>query len=72
MFTEVKKHIKLIFKYFAFNLSALAEYRTSFIVQVFGMALNNASFAFFWWVLFSIWPVTSPLRWPRQMRIIGR
>ncbi len=52
MFTEVKKHIKLIFKYFTFNLSALAEYRTSFLVQVFGMVLNNASFAFFWWVLF--------------------
>lgn len=52
MFTEAKKHIKLIFKYFTFNLSALAEYRTSFLVQVFGMALNNASFAFFWWVLF--------------------
>lgn len=52
MFTEVKKHIKLVFKYFTFNLSALTEYRTSFIVQVFGMALNNASFAFFWWVLF--------------------
>jgi ABC-2 type transport system permease protein len=52
MFTEVKKHISLIFRYFTFNFSALAEYRTSFLVQVFGMALNNASFAFFWWVLF--------------------
>ncbi len=52
MFTEVKKHVKLVFRYFSFNLSALAEYRTSFLVQVFGMALNNASFAFFWWVLF--------------------
>lgn len=52
MFTEVKKHLKLIGKYFAFNLSAVVEYRTSFIIQVFGMALNNAAFAFFWWVLF--------------------
>ena len=52
MFMEVKKHLKLIAKYFTFNLSALTEYRTSFLVQVFGMALNNASFAFFWWVLF--------------------
>lgn len=52
MFTEVRKHIRLVFKYFTFNLSALAEYRTSFFIQVFGMALNNASFAFFWWVLF--------------------
>ncbi|MBN2559076.1 MAG: ABC-2 family transporter protein [Clostridia bacterium] len=52
MFTEVKTHLKLILKYFTFNLSALTEYRTSFLVQVFGMALNNASFAFFWWVLF--------------------
>lgn len=52
MFTEVKKHLKLIGKYFAFNLSALVEYRASFLIQVFGMALNNAAFAFFWWVLF--------------------
>lgn len=52
MFREAKKHLKLIGKYFIFNLSALVEYRTSFLIQVFGMAINNASFAFFWWVLF--------------------
>jgi len=52
MFREVKKHIRLIGRYFMFNLSALVEYRSSFLIQVFGMALNNAAFVFFWWALF--------------------
>lgn len=52
MLMEVKKHLKLIGWYFKFNLSASMEYRTSFLIQVFGMFLNNASFAFFWWLLF--------------------
>lgn len=38
-------------QYFAYNLSAAMAYRTSFLLQVFGMALNNASFAFFWKIL---------------------
>ncbi len=33
---------------FAANLQAVAEYRVSFLVQVFGMMLNNAAFAVFW------------------------
>lgn len=52
MLTEVKKNIKLIAMYFRFNLSASMEYRTSFLIQTFGMILNNASFIFFWWILF--------------------
>lgn len=52
MLTEVKKHIKLIFLYFKFNLSSAMEYRVSFITQTIGMALNNAFFIFFWWVVF--------------------
>lgn len=53
MLTEVKKSIKLIFYYFKFNITSAMEYRVSFLVQCFGMAINNASFIFFWWILFS-------------------
>ena len=35
------------------NLASALEYRTSFIVQAFGMALSNSSFIFFWWIVFS-------------------
>lgn len=28
------------------------EYRANFLIQSFGMALNNLAFIFFWWVLF--------------------
>ncbi|MBB6479676.1 ABC transporter permease [Spirochaeta isovalerica] len=39
-------------KYFLFNLSAGMEYRTSFLIQVFGMVLNNCAFIIFWKMLF--------------------
>ena len=52
MLMEVKKNIKLIAMYFKFNISASMEYRASFLMQTFGMIINNASFIFFWWVLF--------------------
>lgn len=52
MLMAVKKNLELMGAYFKLNLSAAMEYRTSFLLQVFGMILNNASFAFFWWLLF--------------------
>lgn len=52
MLMEAKNNIKLIAMYFKFNLSALMEYRGSFLTQVLGMFINNSSFIFFWWVLF--------------------
>lgn len=52
MLTEVKQHLRLLWLYFKFNLSASMEYRGSFLLQVFGMVLNNASFIFFWWIIF--------------------
>jgi ABC-type uncharacterized transport system, permease component len=52
MLMEVKKHIKLVWLYFKFNLAASMEYRASFLIQVFGMILNNMTFIFFWWVIF--------------------
>lgn len=36
---------------FSSNLQAVVEYRFSFLVQVFGMMLNNAAFAVFWGAL---------------------
>lgn len=44
--------VKLLKKYFLFNLSAGMEYRTSFFIQVFGMILNNCAFIIFWMMLF--------------------
>jgi len=44
--------MKLLKKYFLFNLSAGMEYRISFLIQVFGMFLNNSAFIFFWLILF--------------------
>lgn len=51
MLMVVKSHISLIFAYIKINLSASMEYRTSFILQVVGMFLNNFAFAVFWWLL---------------------
>ena len=53
MLMEVKKSLKLMLYYIRFNLSSVMEYRISFLIQSFGMALNNASFIFFWWILFN-------------------
>lgn len=53
MLMEVKKSIGLMLYYFKFNMSAVMEYRVSFLVQSFGMMLNNSAFIFFWWILFN-------------------
>jgi ABC-2 type transport system permease protein len=53
MLMEVRKSLKLMLYYFKFNISSVMEYRVSFLVQSFGMILNNAAFIFFWWILFS-------------------
>ena len=52
MLTEVRQHLKLIWRFFKFNLSASMEYRAGFITQVVGMMINNLSFLFFWWLVF--------------------
>lgn len=53
MLMEVRKSLKLMYYYFKFNLSSVMEYRVSFLLQTFGMALNNSAFIFFWWILFN-------------------
>jgi ABC-2 type transport system permease protein len=44
--------LRLLAHYLRFNLAAGMEYRASFITQVVGMVLNNASFIVFWLILF--------------------
>ena len=44
--------LRLARRYVAFNLSAGMAYTTSFLIQVFGMALNNGAFIIFWAFLF--------------------
>ena len=48
----MKKHMRIFACYFRLNLASAMEYRASFAGQVFGMALSNSSFVFFWWVAF--------------------
>lgn len=50
--TGVGRMVRLAGRYFTFNLSASMAYAGSFIIQVFGMALNNAAFIVFWYFLF--------------------
>ncbi len=49
---KIRGNIDMLGGYFKLNLSSAMEYRTSFLIQTFGMFLNNLSFAFFWWLLF--------------------
>jgi ABC-2 type transport system permease protein len=49
----IKKHLKIMACYFRMNLASALEYRASFFVQAFGMALSNSSFIFFWLIAFS-------------------
>lgn len=49
---KLRSTIRLLGHYFRFNLSAGMAYHTAFIIQVFGMALNNSMFIFFWLILF--------------------
>ena len=51
--STIRKYTGLLSCYFKVNLAAALEYRTSFLVQAFGMTISNASFVFFWWVAFA-------------------
>ncbi|MFW5716451.1 MAG: ABC transporter permease [Spirochaetota bacterium] len=48
----MKRLFTLATHYFRFNLSANMAYSASFLIQVFGMALNNCAFIVFWHFLF--------------------
>ncbi|MFW5684030.1 MAG: ABC transporter permease [Spirochaetota bacterium] len=44
--------LRLAAHFFRFNLSANMAYSASFLIQVFGMVLNNGAFIIFWLVLY--------------------
>jgi ABC-2 type transport system permease protein len=50
--STLRAYLRLFRESFAANLSAAMEYRANFLLQVFGMMLNNASFIVFWSILF--------------------
>jgi ABC-2 type transport system permease protein len=50
---KLKSVFRLIGLYFKVNLASALEYRSSFLMQTFGMAINNGAFVFFWWIAFS-------------------
>lgn len=50
---NLRANLRLLRRYFSFNLQSSMEYKSNFLIQSFGMVLNNASFILFWWVLFT-------------------
>ena len=50
----VVKNLKLIFSYFKLNIQKELQYKTSFILKVFMMVLNDAFFLLQWVIIFSI------------------
>lgn len=48
MFTEIKKEIKFALYSIRKNIQSSAELRTSFLMNVIGMAINNTAFIFLW------------------------
>jgi ABC-2 type transport system permease protein len=47
---------RLVLGYLRHNLMSAMAYRGAFLLQAFGMILNNTLLLFFWWVLFSQLP----------------
>ena len=52
----MRKMMVLTLTYLKFNLMSALEYRTAFLLQVFGMMLNNVAMLFFWWAFFTQFP----------------
>lgn len=50
------KTLRLVWGYLRHNLMSAMAYRGAFLMQVFGMVLNNSMLLFFWWVLFDRLP----------------
>ena len=50
------KSFRLTLRYVRHNLMSAMAYRTAFILQVFGMLLNDVMLLFFWTILFSRFP----------------
>ena len=52
MKNRIKSALRLAGMYFRFNLASAMEYRASFLTTAISMFFSNATFIFFWWVLF--------------------
>ena len=50
------KTARLVLGYLRHNLMSAMAYRGAFLLQVFGMVLNDLMLLFFWWVLFNRLP----------------
>ncbi len=50
---------RFLWGYFRANLSMAMEYRANFIIQVFGMVLNDALWVLFWWLFFRQFPLVA-------------
>jgi ABC-2 type transport system permease protein len=50
------KTVRLVLGYLRHNLMSAMAYRGAFLLQVFGMILNNTMLLFFWWILFTQLP----------------
>ena len=50
----VGNNLKLIFSYFKLNMLKELEYKTSFILKVLMMILNDAFFILQWYIIFNI------------------
>lgn len=53
IFASLRSHARLFVRYVRLNLLGALEYRASFLMQAFSMALSNSAFIFFWWIAFS-------------------
>lgn len=51
---EVKNNLKLIFSYFKLNIKKEWKYKTSFIMQILMMILNDLFFVIQWYIIFKI------------------
>jgi ABC-2 type transport system permease protein len=49
--SRIRAYARFLGVTFQVNLQAVIEYRVNFLIQVFGMMLNNAAFALFWGIL---------------------
>ncbi|KKP24345.1 MAG: hypothetical protein SZ59_C0002G0191 [candidate division TM6 bacterium GW2011_GWF2_28_16] len=55
--STLAKYIKLSFLMFKINLQSAMTYKISFIMQIFGLAIGDASFAVMWTFFFKRFPV---------------
>jgi ABC-2 type transport system permease protein len=67
----MRKAASLVVGYVRHNVMAAMGYRAAFLLQVFGMALNNVIFLFFWWVLFTRLPAIRGWTMPMVATIFG-